>query len=394
MKVAVLSIYSFPYGLAATNRISAYTQGLVANGVDVDVISLHPTEPYPHNSEKLPDEGFYKGVHYINPSGRYRNKFKLLRALAIKTGYRFWRGYFKIKRLLKANKYDAVILSFDEPEELDLYARIAKSSGSKVVFIFDEYPIPIRHELKDDIPEEKKEKYRKTLPQIDGYISISQELADYYNKFASHPSLLVPVIVNTSKFHQPDNCIVKENWITYIGNLELAKDNVNIIVEAFGKISDNYPEMSLHFYGPKREKTLNLINEIAKKYNISDRVVYEGLCNNDDVPAVISKSKVMVSSQPDTKRAKGGFPTKLGEYVVMGTPTLICDVGENKMYVTEDDCYYSKPDNIDDYADKLDYILSHYEEALNKAMHGIETIKRKYSNVAAGSKMAEFIKSL
>lgn len=389
MKIAILSIYPFPFGMAATNRIAAYSQGLVENGVDVDVISILPPEPPYIGNEPLPDTGEYNGVRYFHPSGRYRNKSKILRALSMKTGIRFWRGVYKTRKLLRRNRYDAVILSFDEPKYIKTYTGIAKKYGAKVLFIFDEYPTPIRHELKSDIPQWKKDAYRKVLQHVDGYISISGELVDYYNAFVKHPSCLLPVIVNVDKF--TPRHVQRENHISYVGNMELSKDNVDNIIRAFALISKRYPDYSLHFYGQPVESTLSKLKILTEELSVNQPVIFEGRIDSEKVPEIISLSKVMVSSQPDTLRAKGGFPTKLGEYIASGTPTLLCDVGENRRYITDNDCYYALPENPEDYAEQLDYILSHYDEALAKATHGRKTIVDKYSHTAAGRKIKEFI---
>lgn len=102
----------------------------------------------------------------------------------------------------------------------------------------------------------------------------------------------------------------------------------------------------------------------------------------------------MVSSQPNTTRAKGGFPTKLGEYVAMGVPTLLCDVGENKRYITEKDCYYARPEDEIDYSTKLAAILSDYNTACEIALHGRNTIIHNFSHTAAGNKIIDFINRL
>lgn len=147
------------------------------------------------------------------------------------------------------NRYDAVIMSFDEPKLLKTYSRLIHKYKSKAIFIFDEYPIPIRHQLLDDIPEWKKRAYRAVLQHVDGYISITEELVNYYNNFSHHPSLLLPVIVDTEKFKPSD--IEKANDITYIGNMELSKDSVDNIAKSFALIAKDYNNWTLHFYGPK-----------------------------------------------------------------------------------------------------------------------------------------------
>ena len=380
--------------MAATNRIAAYSKGLVENGAEVEVITIHPTEP-PFNgssSEKLPDHGEYNGIKYVHPSGRYRNKNKILRAIALLTGFRFWRGVISVFKILRYEKFDAVIMSFDEPFILYIYSKIIKYNKSKAIFIFDEYPIPIRHKLKNDIPVWKKIAYRYVLKHIDGYISISSTLGEYYTRFSLKKYIVIPVIVNIQKF-RPQH-INKENWITYIGNMEPTKDNVGNIAKAFVRIANSFPEYTLHFFGPKNNHAIEEINAVSKLYNLNDRIIIEGQIDSDKVPDIINKSKLMVSSQPNTMRAQGGFPTKLGEYVVMGVPTLICDVGENSKYITNEDCYFVEPNNIESYASQMKYILNNYEDALKVARHGRDTIITKYSSISAGRRIIKFINSL
>lgn len=392
MRVAILHIYAFPYGMAATNRIAAYAQGLVENNVETDVISVIPPES-PCTDNVLPNSGEYNGIHYIHPSGRYRSRNKIFRAFSMKSGWRFWSGVFRVYKILKMNHYDAVILSFDEPHQLYVYSHIVHYLGSKSIFIFDEYPIPIRHKLKTNIPTWKEKAYSIALRKIDGYISISEELKTYYNIYCTKPSIILPVIVNTSRFIPPIK-LNKKEWITYIGNMELSKDNLDNIIKAFSLISNKFPNYSLHFFGKTSSINLKILSDLVNKEGLNGKVFFGGVVENSQVSSLIYQSKIMVSSQPNTLRAKGGFPTKLGEYVVTGTPTLLCDVGENSKYLTSEDCYYVEPENPKAYAEKLEYILSHYDEALLKAKHGRETVFDKYSHVAAGEKIKKFIKSI
>ena len=44
MKVYILTKQPFPFGMAATNRIIKYAQGLCANGVDCEIITAIRTE--------------------------------------------------------------------------------------------------------------------------------------------------------------------------------------------------------------------------------------------------------------------------------------------------------------------------------------------------------------
>lgn len=391
MKVAVISIYTFPLGMAATNRIAAYTQGLTENGVDVTVLIPSPAESYDSQST-LPDIGVYHGVKYQHLSGRKRNKCKLLRGIALKSGIRNYIGAFKTFKWLRRNRPDFVIISNDEPSYLKLYNKVCRFLGIKTIFIFDEYPTPIRHFLKSDIPEKKKKQYREVLPYFSAYISITKKLQDFYNGFAVKPCFLMPVIVNTSRFEniplKPQKCI------SYIGNMDLAKDSVDDIIRAFGIVAKTYSDIELRLYGNPDPHSKSVILTLIDQLGLQDKVLLKGRIPSDKVPEAIAESMIMVSAQPDTKRAEGGFPTKLGEYLAMGVPTVMSDVGENSKYVTEKDCYFVNPGNIEDYADTLSWIIANYETSLKRAANGMKTVRVKYSHHAIGKQLLMFLKEL
>lgn len=391
MKVAVISIYTFPLGMAATNRIAAYTQGLAENGADVTVLIPAPAEPFDSKSI-LPDVGEYNGVEYRHLSGRKRNRNKIIRGIASLSGIRNLIGAVKSFKWLSRNRPDFVIISNDEPAYLRLYNRICRFLRIKTIFIFDEYPTPIRHYLKTDIPEKKKKQYRKILPHFSAYISITKKLQDFYNGFAVKPCFLMPVIVNTSRFENiplsPKKCI------SYIGNMDLTKDSVDDIIKAFSRIVSDNPELTLRLYGNPDDKSKETIVRLIEELGLQNKALLMGRIPSDEVPKAISESMIMVSAQPDTRRAEGGFPTKLGEYLAMGVPTVMSDVGENSQYVTERDCYFVDPGNIKDYANTLSGIIANYETSLKRAANGKKTVRVNYSHHAIGKKLLMFLNGL
>lgn len=393
MNIAVISNYSFPNGMAASNRIIAYSKGLVANGDSVHLICVRPTDKYILN-DKLPTSGCFNGINYTYVTGRYKNKYKVFRAISLLSGFRFIYGAFKTMNFLDKNHFDAILFSDDAPKAQWLYTKIGKIYCKKILFIFDEYPVPIRHKLKTDIPFWKKTAYKFILPSFSGYISISQKLANYFCNFAYRPTHIMSIIVNTEKFTpQTKNKFNELDFnLVYIGNMELTKDNVNLIIEAFAKITIKYPNAKLQLYGTPNESTRIFLSELINRLGLSERVFINKRVSSDKVPSILSTARILVSSQPNTKRAAGGFPTKLGEYLAMGIPTLISDVGENAAYIKpNEECFFAIPDSVDDYAQKLDYILSNYDKALEVAQRGQQLIINNYSHIAVGKKLHDFI---
>lgn len=393
-KIVIVCSYPLPTGMAATTRIMSYSKGLVANGVAVEVLSYIPSgNIYLDSSD---NSGSIDGVYYCYPlrKKRFKNRFLHIieSILSILVTYR------KIIRDGKANNYDALIISNDNPFILLLFSIAAKRINTVSLFIFDEFPIPIRRFLKTKIPAWKKSMYKIALKRIDGYISMTNKLVEFYTNIASKPSLIISSITDIERFSTESvstpEITESEIRITYMGNMELSKDNVDNIIRAFSIISEKHTTANLYLYGAPSQDTKTSLVSLITELNLTHRVNF-GFANFYQVPEILKKSHILVSSQPNTKRAEGGFPTKVGEYLAVGNPILITNVGEISHHVENNtNIFLAEPENPNDFADKLNYIIENYKEAQLVAKAGKKLVAEKYSNFAAASSMKEFITKL
>lgn len=398
--VAILSNYSFPYGLAPTTRILSYSKGIIENGGSVDVFN-HGSHLKSSGYERS-KSGIYQEISYHFTFRGYRFKYKILRKLIRFTGYRFFKAYIlcaiKMYRENKKKKFKCMLICSDSFKNLFFYSYLAKILRIYPIFIFDEYPIPIRHKLKTRIPRWKELLFKIALKKISAYISISETLKEYYCNLISKPTHILSVITDISRFNfktNINNSYAKQKYLCYMGNMELAKDDVDNIIRAFSLISDRFGDLYLYLYGKPSNETKTILNNLISKLKLENRVIIKGRVNNTKVPEILEKAYILVSSQPDTVRASGGFPTKLGEYLASGTPTLLTNVGENASYVKHRvHLFFANPNNINDYAEELKYIIENYQEALDVAKNGKKYIYENYSHVVQGRKLLKFIKSL
>jgi glycosyltransferase involved in cell wall biosynthesis len=180
-----------------------------------------------------------------------------------------------------------------------------------------------------------------------------------------------------------------------MGNMELAKDNVNIIIHAFSIIEKKHPSLKLRLYGSPSSNTRDIIYKQIGGYKLHDKIKLMGKIISKEVPQVLLNAKILVSSQPKTMRASGGFPTKLGEYLLSGVPALLTDVGENASYVQDNiHAFFVEPDNPELYAEKLSKIINNYEESLSIAKNGRDYILKHHSHKIEGALLLDFISNL
>lgn len=396
----IISIYPFPKGLAPTNRILAYSKGLVNSAMDVTVAIPFPTDSFNSNSQ-LQSEGSFDGIRYVYTSGIYKSKYKIGRVVA---------GVFQLRRLKglitstiyilnrsKKQKIDNIIVSTDEIFLLFYYSIICKFFDIRSVFIFDEFPTPIRHKLRSKIPAWKIILYKFVLKRYTAFVSISEELSKFYNRIVRKPTFILPVIVDTDRFKNPDKLLgdQDEKYLCYMGNLELSKDNVDVIIKAFSIISKDFKELKLHIYGRANDVDLGILQKLIVELDLEGLVILKGLVDSYKVPGILSNAQVLVSSQPKTVRAMGGFPTKLGEYLVCGVPALLTDVGENAKYVIDQKhVFFATPENPEKYAEKLREILSNYSRSKDIALEGKRYVMENFSHEVQGQKLAVFLKSI
>lgn len=271
---------------------------------------------------------------------------------------------------------------------------LAKYLGIHSTFIFDEFPTPIRHQLKEKIPELKRFFFKQVLKNISAYVSISNELGIFFNEIVRKKTLIVPIIVDTSRFDSPSVVIQasSKRYICYMGNMEISKDNVDLIIRAFSQLPEKYRDIQLYLFGSAVQGTATYLNNIIINLKLEGRVFLKGKVSAEIVPSILKNACVLVSSQPDTKRASGGFPTKLGEYLVTGVPTLLSDVGENSKYVQNGvHVFLSAPGDTDAYAAQMTLILDNYDEAMVIAKTGQQFMRDNFSHIAMGDKIIEFI---
>ena len=395
LKIGIIHIYNFPVGLAPTVRITAYCKGLLKLGNIVDIISIVPQK----DSKKNTLTGKCEGGNYYHFSYPPKINIPIIRSVfwRIKNFYCRYKALEFIRSSHQEHPYNAFILSFDDPSLFNCIVPVLyKLKNIKIIAIADEYPKPIRKYLKQSVPENKLKKYRKIYKKIAGRILMTRNLQKFYDeKVCPKPTLLLSTIVDTDRFRNVTPLKSERDYLCYMGNMELSKDNVDNIICAFSKIAHNWPNLDLHLYGNPNTKDYNYLLTVIKNFHLHNRVFIKGRIESNTVPSVLAGAKILVASQPDTKRAEGGFPTKLGEYFMSGVPTILTDVGEITIYVKDsENGYIVPPSRPDLYAEKLSYILNNYQEALKVAQNARKYIIDQFGYKIAGEKIENFINKL
>lgn len=391
-KIVVLCGYDFPQGMAATTRILSYSKGFRENNIDVEILSY---AWHCHDSIN-PEKGEICGIQYSYSHSWKKSSTWLYKNIVD----RFLIVYKTIYRIIisnKGKKIDFLFVSFDDIRRMLEFVPLFRLFGIRIVFIHDEFPEPMRSRLASSISLYKKNVYRLLFKMMSGKILMTYALKQFYDQISPSPTFIFPSIIDTNRFQDLPNPITRkrDNYICYTGALEFTSDNIDYIIYAFSAISNMYPDLELRLYGEPSKENGNKILKILETENNAKKIRLMGRVAHDEIPDILSKAKIVLTSQPNNIRTKGGFATKIGEYLASGTPTLVSDVGDVSRYFTHSvDLYMVSPDDKDLYAHELGYMLSHYNDALLVAVSGRNKIISEFNAKSMTEKLISFLETL
>ena len=385
-RIGVLNYCDFPEGMAATTRIVSYSKGLIHNGIEVESVIFRPRL----DTAVSPASGEVEGVRYHYCYTRPKNRFFITKILLDRP-----KALIKACRYVIARHFDWVLLSFDQLKYLLFFVPVLSAAGIKLVFIGDEFPHAIREKQRSRVPGWQLLLYKAVSAGIKARILINPALHAFYDeKVCPKPTHILSTIIDTDRFPLPvDKESEREPYFCYMGGMQLNNDNVDNIILAYALLKDC--SIPLYLYGAPSSEDIGVIEALIRNKGLTDRVFFKGRASYAEVPAILSQATMLLTSQADSLRARGGLPTKLGEYMLSGTPFIATDVGDIACFVKDGETgYLVRPCDPASYAEKIEYVLSHDEEAQTVALNGREYVIRNYSADKQAKGMIVFLQNL
>jgi glycosyltransferase involved in cell wall biosynthesis len=220
---------------------------------------------------------------------------------------------------------------------------------------------------------------------------------DYFqNRIRKKAKLMkFPMIVDPKRF-EISVSMIKDEYIAYCGDMRNNKDGIPILVEAFKLVSDKYTGIKLYLIGETRGiAEVEEFKRQALYLGISEKIVFTGKVSRDDMPQYLCNATVLVLSRPRNKQAEGGFPTKLGEYLSTGRPTVVTKVGEIEDYLTDEvNAFLAVPDSAEAFASRIMYVLSNRDLAEKVGLNGKRLAYTTFNYKIQAENLADFIRNL
>lgn len=289
-------------------------------------------------------------------------------------------------------KKKKVLYLFGVSPVLSIFFRLFSAfTGVRLICEVNEFPLCVIKNKKLSVFLHKLFVFPWYFKIYNGYSLISNELISFYSKYSNKRILkLLPMTVDFDRFINPDYK-TGEKYLFYAGSLNQAKDGIIFLIRAFARVCKEVKDLKLCMAYNTDDNTRiiqNLINELK----LQDKIKFLKNVDRKEIPGLLANSLMCVLPRPDSPQARGGFPTKLGEYLASGKPVITTDVGEIPKFLTADEVYFISYRNIEDELTKAIFeILNNYNFALLKAEKGKKKACEQFGLISNSKRIQELI---
>jgi glycosyltransferase involved in cell wall biosynthesis len=394
LNIVILSSDRYPDGGASANRHLAYSKGLCELGNSVTFILLGQQKD---NKPAFEIDGIkFIGTFKKNPfSELFKNHGSLISVPSIPE------GRIQLKKLIKKGKVDLVIVLDTHLWMLLPFLNLCKRHGTKVLHERTEYPqVALKRGLAGRF---HYYLYRRFfLSRINGLFVISNALKRFFDEQVENkiPVQIINMMVDPSRFQYiAGNHDSESRYIAYCGAMDIEKDGVDILIRAFGKainqIYDN-SDMKLVLIGSVPERSLReKYNSIIRESKCEGRVQFTGYVNRERIPGLLNNATALALARPNSQQAEGGFPTKLGEYLATGKPTIITNTGEIGQFLRDgENAFVAEPGSVDSFTEKIVRLFNNYPEAAQIGLEGRELVNIEFNYLQQAKRLNDFILTL
>lgn len=384
----------FPYGTAATGRLTGYAKGLTELGKEVYIL-LPETSENADTVLNYQDKGNIDSISFeytcgtpIRPKSFFKRRFLTIKGMTLAT--------VRILQWTSQKKIEALIIYPDlflSTIWLWLISRLSKTpfllEKSEHPFFAAGYP-----------PKGRVYQYlytRLVLRRFDGVMVISNYLHNYLKGILRPETkfIKIPIFVDFELFDKTDDTISSINrYITYCGILNEAKDGVLTLMKAYKEIYHDFPDVILRLVGDSYKGTkIPEFRGYAEELGIADRVEFVGTVSRNKIPHYLKQSTILALARPSSLQAQAGFPSKVGEYLASGIPAVITRTGELSEYLQDGvSVFFSEPDNYLEFSNKLRYALIHQDEARLVGLEGKAVARENFDYRVNMQNFYNFIK--
>lgn len=342
LRVGLISQAPFPIGNVSTMRYSSYMKTLANNGTYSYVLIYCPTRMAAHIKQA---SGTYDNIEFQYSTLITWKKYNLLNKV-----YYLFKGLFNSISYLNSKNLSTLILYGDNSFTVTLfywlYTRLTKKR-----FIGDRSELPSKNERKS---KSKMFIYGLKQKMFDGMIIMTKQLMKFYSQYSKRDDFLffLPMTIDPTRFDGLQKEKQDKPYIAVVFGTH-NRDGLLETLMSFDLYCKKGGQYDLWLIGDyenmPNKRELDVQYESSKN---KERIHILGKLPNDSVPKVLYNASMLLTTP--NLYVSGGFPTKLGEYMLSGVPIVATKVGELLDYIEPNvDMLMSNPKDYESISNNL-----------------------------------------
>ncbi|MBN1462938.1 MAG: glycosyltransferase, partial [Paludibacteraceae bacterium] len=167
----------------------------------------------------------------------------------------------------------------------------------------------------------------------------------------------------------------KRFLVGYVGVIG-EQEGIDILLEAVRQICAKRTDVQFAIVGGGTE--LDNLKELAKKLNISESVDFYGRVDDQTLIEVLNTADICVNPDKPTEMNNLSTMNKIMEYMALKKAIVQFDLKEGK-FSAQDASLYAKNDDINDFAEKIEFLLDNEKERNKMGEYGYNRVLKELS---------------
>jgi glycosyltransferase involved in cell wall biosynthesis len=375
--------FGFPEGYAATLRARLMSRALIHAGASVRVICARFSE-VPPDIVNTRSSGFYEGVEFrytggstVRASSFVGRRLVDTRSLAVSLA--------DIRRWRRAGELDAVYL-YAAPKRwsafTQTYVTALNAMKIPVVLEVNETPWPLMEERSII------EKRLSPLRGVSGALVISEFLEHWVAREAARldrtvPSLRVPILVDADEARDIAPTAAGDRPFVVFACPPQRSDLFRFVIEAMDTVWKLGRGCDLVITGPSLHQEENqwlkeIVDSAAGNRGLGT-VTWLGSVPRATLLGLYKEAEALLVPLAEELNTQARFPTKLGEYLVSGTPVVASDRGELRRFLRDgESVFLALPDGPEAFGRRIADALDDPVTAKQVAQRGCEVATQEF----------------
>jgi glycosyltransferase involved in cell wall biosynthesis len=176
-------------------------------------------------------------------------------------------------------------------------------------------------------------------PMADQIWVISSYLQGKYARLCGHPERvrIIPTIIDCSAWPCIPEASRPAPVIVYCGSFA-EQDDLEKLMVALGLLSQKNVSFHMRFIGGSTECVeTQKLKRLSHQLGIQRSVEFVGFSPAETVKSEVMNANILVNLRGNSIWSRSGLSTKLSEYLAAGRTVLTTDIGDNRLYVQNDE---------------------------------------------------------